>query len=1219
MSLSEFYNSHNRFKTRIVLSIRDSKRTVVGAAASGPGNSMQAPFLINLGNQSQVPIISFSATSPLLDSLRSPYFIRATHDDSSQVHAISAIIESFRWREVVPIYVDNEFGEGILPYLLDAFQEINVRIRYRSAISVHSSDDQIKKELYKLMTMPTRVFIVHMLPDLGSRLFSMAKEIGMMSKGYVWIVTNGIADLMSLMGESSLEDMHGVLGVKTYFSRSKELMYLEARWRKRFGGEELNNFECWAYDAATALAMSIEEISSSISMSFDKTKTNTSREDVGTDLDDLGVALSGPKILQALTTVSFKGVAGRFQLKNGKLEAKTFKIINIEESGERTVGFWISKVGLVKSLRVNQTGIKISHNLHRLRPIIWPGDTISVPKGWELPTNAKKLRIAVPKKDGFKNFVEVTKDANTNALTITGFCIDVFDTVMRQMPYAVPYEYIPFETPDGKSRGSYDEMVYNVFLGEFDGAVGDTTILANRSIYVDFALPYSETGVVFVVPVKDEKKRGELVFLKPLTKELWLLTAASFLYIGMIVWLFEYQADKNFRETKIIDQISNVFYFSFSTLFFAHRHPSESFFTRALVVVWCFVLLILTQSYTATLTSMLTVQELRPTVRHMDDLKKSGVSIGYQKGSFTFEKLKEIGFNESRLKIYNSPQEMHELFLNKSNKGGIGAAFDEVAYIKLFMAKYCSEYSIIEPTYKADGFGFAFPLGSPLVSDISRQILNITEGDTMTAMQNKWFSREKDCLHSTISNSLIQLDHNSFKALFLIVFVVSLFLILFMLAHRRYKETQGNVIIEAPTDPPSDGPEGQADGRDSENHNVNVAGEEVNEEGNVGGRDEADNNEHYIVEVNEEGNGGGEDVADDNEDNIVEVKPALVQLQDPQSPPGLIRRRGRPSSESFFTRVLVVVWCFVLLILTQSYTATLTSMLTVQEHGPTLKAYDSPEEMRELFLHKSSNSGIDAAFDEVAYVKLVIMAKYCSEYSIIEPTFMVDGFGFGFVNTNRDNATLHPIYQMIKPMHLKKMSKKKAFPLGSPLVPDISRQILNITEGETMKAIENKWLLGDKHCLDSTTSDSPIRLDHHSFEALFTIVFVVSMLLLLAMLVYRRYRKTKPREINANNPPRDDNMRAPADPPRDDNMRAPAASPPNDDQVHEPPGPALHEADAPDAQDQLLNDEVNVGDRNEVDIIVEVDPTLVHRRNLITSKTIPIRRAVPLFSRIKSA
>ncbi|VVB14041.1 unnamed protein product [Arabis nemorensis] len=844
MSLSDFYNTHSGFKTRIVLDVRDSKETVVGAAASalylikkrevvaiiGPATSMQAPFLINLGNQSQVPIISFSATSPLLDSLRSPYFIRVTHDDSAQVHAISAIIESFRWREVVPIYVDNEFGEGILPSLVDALQEINVRIRNRSAISLHSSDEKIEKELYKLMTMPTRVFIVHMLPDLGSRLFSIAKKIRMIDKGYVWIVTNGIADLMSLMGQSSFEDMHGVLGVKTYFSRSKELTYLEARWRKRFGGEELNNFGCWAYDAATALAMSIEEISN-VNKSFNKTKNISRNDDIGTDLDDLGVALSGPKLLQALSNVSFKGVAGRFQLKHGKREAKVFKIINIEESGERTIGFWTSKVGLVKSLGVNQTGINMSHSSRRLRPIIWPGDIILVPKGWDFPTNAKKLRIAVPKKDGFKNFVEVTKDANTNVPTVTGFCIDVFDMVIKQMPYHVHYEYVPFETPDGKSIGNYDEMVYKVFLGEFDGAVGDTTILANRSTYVDFALPYSETGIVFVVPVKDDREKGEWVFLKPLTKELWFLIAASFLYIGIMVWIFENQADDDFKSQNTADKMSSVFYFSFSTLFFAHRKPSESFYTRALVVVWCFVLLILTQSYTATLTSMLTVQELRPTVKHMDDLKKSGVNIGYQSGSFTFERLKQMGYDESRLKAYDTPQEMHDLFLNKSSNGGIDAAFDEVAYIKIFMAKYCSQYSIIEPTFKADGFGFAFPLGSPLVSDISRQILNLTEGETMRAIENKWLLGEKSCLHSTMTDSPIQLDHHSFEALFLIVFVASLLLLLLMLASKLYQRRQRN--------PPSHRLE----------HHANAPNDQYDNEDNVGDGDEAGTNEHHILEV----------------------------------------------------------------------------------------------------------------------------------------------------------------------------------------------------------------------------------------------------------------------------------------------------------------------------------------------------------------------------------
>ena len=73
---------------------------------------MQATFVIDLGTKAQVPIISFSATSPSLTSSWRPYYFRIAQSDSSQVKAISAIVQAFAWREVVPIYIDNEYGEG---------------------------------------------------------------------------------------------------------------------------------------------------------------------------------------------------------------------------------------------------------------------------------------------------------------------------------------------------------------------------------------------------------------------------------------------------------------------------------------------------------------------------------------------------------------------------------------------------------------------------------------------------------------------------------------------------------------------------------------------------------------------------------------------------------------------------------------------------------------------------------------------------------------------------------------------------------------------------------------------------------------------------------------------------------------------------------------------------------------------------------------------------
>lgn len=122
--------------------------------------------------------------------------------------------------------------------------------------------------------------------------------------------------------------------------------------------------------------------------------------------------------------------------------------------------------------------------------------------------------------------------------------------------------------------------------------------------------------------------------------------------------------------------------------------------------------MILTQAYTASLTSMLTVQQLQPTITRIDELIKNKEYVGYQNGTFVLGFLKQVGFDESRLVVYNSVDELHHLFNNNNGKnyhkggGGIAAAFDEIPYLRLFLSRYCSKYTMVQPTYKTDGFGF---------------------------------------------------------------------------------------------------------------------------------------------------------------------------------------------------------------------------------------------------------------------------------------------------------------------------------------------------------------------------------------------------------------------------------------------------------------------------------------------------------------------------------
>ncbi|MCL7024061.1 hypothetical protein MKW94_011546 [Papaver nudicaule] len=787
MAVSDFYTSNPTYKTRLVLHTRDSNRDIIDAASAaidllqnvqvkalvGLQKSFQAQFVANVGTKSLVPVVSFSATSPELSFVKTPFFVRTALNDSCQVKAIGDMIKACEWREVVIMYENSDYGRDSVPYIVNAVQEANARVPYRSIISSEATDEQITGELYKLMSMQTRVFVVHVSCTLGSRLFVKIREAGMMSKGYAWIITDGVTELLSSMNSSVIESMQGVLGVKPHVPRSKELDNFTTRWRRKFlmdhpnasGSDQLCIFGLWAYDSIRALATAAEEVPYKRSSGFKKLNIVAN----STDLTKIGVSQLGPELRSAILGTTFTGLSGEFKLIDGQLQSSAFQIVNVIGSEATVIGFWTPANGISRTLESLEKN-KYSTNINNLRAIIWPGESTVKPKGWEIPTSEKKLRIGVPVKPGFTEFVKVENFGATNTEPkVTGFVIDVFKAVMDSLPYAVPYEFVPYRK-SGENSSYYNDMVYEVFRQHYDAVVGDTTIVENRSLYADFPLPYIESGVVMVVPIKDDAKKNAWIFLHPLTSDLWLTTGAFFILTGLVIWVLEHRINNDFRGSPS-EQIGTVFYFSFSTLVFTQKEKVMSNLSRFVMIIWLFVVLIITSSYTASLTSLLTVQQLQPTVTDIKDLIKNGDYVGYQTGSFVAGLMESMNFDPKKLKPYSNAEEYGDALNKGSRNGGVAAIVDEIPYIKLFLAKYCtSKYTIVGPTYKAAGFGFAFPRGSPLVPDISRAILNVTEGDKMIAIEKTWFGNQVDCLEqrggANLSSDSLSLD--SFLGLFFI-------------------------------------------------------------------------------------------------------------------------------------------------------------------------------------------------------------------------------------------------------------------------------------------------------------------------------------------------------------------------------------------------------------------------------------------------------------------
>lgn len=127
---------------------------------------------------------------------------------------------------------------------------------------------------------------------------------------------------------------------------------------------------------------------------------------------------------------------------------------------------------------------------------------------------------------------------------------------------------------------------------------------------------------------------------------------------------------------------------------------------RMVLIIWLFVVLIINSSYTASLTSILTVQQLSSPIKGIDSLRTGDDPIGYQEGSFAERYLsEELNISKSRLVPLRTPEEYALALKNGPDKGGVVAVVDERPYIELFLSTQCT-FKIVGQEFTKSGWGF---------------------------------------------------------------------------------------------------------------------------------------------------------------------------------------------------------------------------------------------------------------------------------------------------------------------------------------------------------------------------------------------------------------------------------------------------------------------------------------------------------------------------------
>ncbi|XP_068329550.1 glutamate receptor 3.6-like [Pyrus communis] len=742
-------------------------------AIIGPQNAVTAHVISHIANELQVPLVSFSVTDPTLSALQFPFFVRSTQNDLYQMAAIAEMVDYYGWREVIALYVDDDHGRNGITALANTLAEKRCKISYKAPLVLDSNRDNITDVLVKVALTESRIIVLHAYGSWGPLVFDVAKYLGMMGTGYVWIATSWLSTLIdtaSPLPSGMMDDMQGVLTLRMYTPETELKRKFVSRWSNLTSGQTskgpigLNAYGLYAYDTVWLLAHAINAFfdqGGNVSFSNDSRLTQLRGGDL--NLDAMSIFNGGNLLMKNILQVNMTGVSGPMKFTPKKdLIHPAFEIINVIGTGIRTIGYWSNFSGLsvVRPETLYTKPPNHSNSSDKLYSVIWPGQTTQKPRGWVFPNNGRHLRIGVPKRVSFREFVSYTEGNDM----FTGYSIDVFTAALNLLPYAVPYKLIPFG--DGHKNPSVTELVHKIQTGEYDGAIGDIAIITNRTRMADFTQPYIESGLVVVAPVKPTLNSNPWAFLRPFNPMMWGVTAAFFLIVGTAVWILEHRHNDDFRGAPK-KQFVTILWFSFSTWFFAHRENTVSTLGRLVLIVWLFVVLIINSSYTASLTSILTVQQLSSSIKGIHALLSSNAPIGYQQGSFARNYLvDELNVDESRLVPLIMPDDYAKALKAGPHKGGVAAVIDERAYIEVFLSSRC-DFSVVGQEFTKTGWGFAFARDSPLAVDLSTALLKLSENGDLQRIHDKWLMRTP-CASQGAKLQVDRLQLRSFWGLFVI-------------------------------------------------------------------------------------------------------------------------------------------------------------------------------------------------------------------------------------------------------------------------------------------------------------------------------------------------------------------------------------------------------------------------------------------------------------------
>ncbi len=266
---------------------------------------------------------------------------------------------------------------------------------------------------------------------------------------------------------------------------------------------------------------------------------------------------------------------------------------------------------------------------------------------------------------------------------------------------------------------TFEELLPALEQGRLDVAVGALTMTAERERTVDFSHPYYHTGLAIAVS-RDSSLWGALRSLFSWQfLSLVLGLAAILLTVGTVFWFFERKHNRaQFGETPA-EGLGNGFWLAavtMTTVGYGDKAP-VTLGGRLVALIWMFSALVMVSTFTAAITSTLTVGSLRSDIQGPNDLRGARLaSVPHTASASYLEHL--------RIRPNHYPD------LLSAMRAVQAGEVDALVYDRPLLLYRNAELpngglTILPGTFENQSYAFAVSSESPYRELISRQLLRV--------------------------------------------------------------------------------------------------------------------------------------------------------------------------------------------------------------------------------------------------------------------------------------------------------------------------------------------------------------------------------------------------------------------------------------------------------------------------------------------------------------